>query len=46
MGGVYEPELMKKYVAIGARLILAGNDITFLMQSARRQAATVREMLG
>ena len=46
MGGVYEPELMNKYVAIGARLILAGNDITFLMQSARRQAATVREMLG
>ena len=46
MGGVYNPELMEKYVEMGARLILAGNDIAFLMDSARRQANTVREMLS
>ena len=46
MGGVYNPELMEKYIEMGARLILAGNDIAFLMDSARRQANTVRQMLS
>ena len=45
MGGVYKPELMAKYIEMGTQLILAGNDISFLMESARRQASAVREML-
>ena len=39
MGGVYKPELMAKYIEMGTQLILAGNDISFLMESARRQAS-------
>ena len=45
MGGVYKPELMAKYIEMGTQLILAGNDISFLMESARRQASAVRGML-
>jgi len=44
MGGVYDPALMKKYIDIGARLILAGNDFSFLMSGARAQAAAVRAL--
>ena len=46
MGGVYKPELMAKYIEMGTQLILAGNDISFLMESARRQASAVRKILG
>jgi 2-keto-3-deoxy-L-rhamnonate aldolase RhmA len=45
MGGVYNPDLMQTYINMGARLILAGNDISFLSDSARRQAETVHAML-
>jgi 2-keto-3-deoxy-L-rhamnonate aldolase RhmA len=45
MGGVYDPKLMKKYIDIGARLILAGNDFSFLMAGARSQATAVRALL-
>ena len=45
MGGVYNPDLMQTYINMGARLILAGNDISFLADSARRQAETVHAML-
>ena len=44
MGGVYEPAVMKDYVAMGARLILAGNDFPFLMKAAKQQADIVRGM--
>ena len=46
MGGVYNPDLMHTYISMGARLILAGNDISFLSDSARRQAETVHAMLA
>jgi len=45
MGGVYDPKLMKKYIDIGARLILSGNDFSFMMAGARNQAAAVRALL-
>jgi 2-keto-3-deoxy-L-rhamnonate aldolase RhmA len=45
MGGVYNPPLMKKYIDIGARLVLAGNDFSFMMAAAKAQAAAVRELL-
>ena len=45
MGGAYAPQLIERYVARGMRLILAGNDFSFLMAGARAQAAGVRAML-
>jgi 2-keto-3-deoxy-L-rhamnonate aldolase RhmA len=45
MGGVYNPDLMRTYISMGARLILAGNDISFLSDAARRQSDTVHAML-
>jgi 2-keto-3-deoxy-L-rhamnonate aldolase RhmA len=45
MGGVYDPAIMQRYIAMGARLILSGNDLGFLMSGARAQAAAVRSLL-
>ncbi|MEC7396161.1 MAG: aldolase/citrate lyase family protein [Pseudomonadota bacterium] len=44
MGGIYDPAVMKDYMAMGARLILAGNDFPFLMKAAKEQADIVRGM--
>jgi len=44
MGGVYAPALMKKYIDLGSRFILAGNDLTFMLEGARQQANTVRSL--
>ena len=44
MGGIYDPAVKKDYVAMGARLILAGNDFPFLMKAAKEQADIVRGM--
>ena len=45
MGGVYAPDLMSKYIGLGMRLILSGNDLSFMMSGATTQAAAVRGML-
>jgi 2-keto-3-deoxy-L-rhamnonate aldolase RhmA len=42
MGGVYDPKLLERYVALGMRFILAGNDLTFLAAGARERASFVR----
>lgn len=42
MGGVYDPQLMQKYVAMGMRFILSGNDLAFLMAGARERSAMLR----
>ena len=41
-GGVYQPELIKKYVGLGMRMILCGNDVGLLMAAARERADFVR----
>jgi len=41
-GGVYEPELIRKYVGLGMRMILAGNDVGLLFAAAKERAAFVR----
>ena len=46
MGGVYAPKLIEGYVKRGMRLILTGNDFSFLMAGAKAQAAAVRAMLS
>ncbi len=45
MGGVYDPSLMKRYIDIGARLILSGSDFSFMMSAAKAQATAVRGLL-
>jgi 2-keto-3-deoxy-L-rhamnonate aldolase RhmA len=44
MGGVYTDEGQAKYVGIGAKMILSGSDMTFLMQAATARAATLRAL--
>jgi 2-keto-3-deoxy-L-rhamnonate aldolase RhmA len=46
MGGVYSPPVMKRYVQMGMRLILAGSEFSFMMAGARAQSAAVRALLG
>lgn len=46
MGGVYEPELMAKYIGCGMRFILSGSDLSFMMAGARERAAFLRSALG
>jgi 2-keto-3-deoxy-L-rhamnonate aldolase RhmA len=45
MGGVYDPPLMQRYIALGARLVLAGSDLSFMLAAARERAAAVRRMI-
>ena len=42
LGGVYTKELLKPYISRGVRMILAGNDISLLMNAASDQAQFVR----
>jgi 2-keto-3-deoxy-L-rhamnonate aldolase RhmA len=42
MGGIYEPPLMERYVKLGARFVLAGSDVTFLMAGAQARAEFLR----
>ena len=37
---------MQRYIAMGARLILGGNDFSLMMDAARGQATAVRDMLA
>ena len=43
MGGVYSEELLGKYVAMGMRVIIAGNDLGMLMAGASQRAKVLRE---
>ena len=38
MGGVYN-ELAEKYIQMGARFVLGGSDLSFLMSAAKQRAA-------
>jgi 2-keto-3-deoxy-L-rhamnonate aldolase RhmA len=41
-----QPDLLRRFVARGARLVSMGTDLSFLMDGARRQAAIVRDLGG
>jgi 2-keto-3-deoxy-L-rhamnonate aldolase RhmA len=43
MGGVYTEELLAKYVAMGMRVIIAGNDLGMLMAGASQRAKFLRD---
>ena len=45
MGGVYDEELAGRYIAMGARLVLAGNDLPLLMGAARARAGFLRGLV-
>lgn len=42
MGGVYNPPVMQKYIAMGARFLLSGSDMAFLMDAARTRVSFLR----
>lgn len=42
MGGVYTEELMKKYIGMGMKLILAGNDMSLMMSAGTQRAKFLR----
>jgi 2-keto-3-deoxy-L-rhamnonate aldolase RhmA len=44
MGGVYDEALMRRYIEMGARLILAGGDLGFLIGAATQRAAFLRNL--
>lgn len=44
VGGVYDHALMAEYIGKGARLILSGSDLAFLMTGARQRASTLRSI--
>jgi 4-hydroxy-2-oxoheptanedioate aldolase len=43
MGGVYAEELMAKYVGMGMRMILSGNDLGMMTAAASQRARFLRE---
>jgi 4-hydroxy-2-oxoheptanedioate aldolase len=45
MGGVYSEELMKTYVGMGMRMVLAGGDVGMLMQAASQRSRFLRGCL-
>jgi 2-keto-3-deoxy-L-rhamnonate aldolase RhmA len=44
MGGVYGEPLLAKYSTLGMRMLLAGNDLSFIMGAASARAKFLREM--
>jgi 2-keto-3-deoxy-L-rhamnonate aldolase RhmA len=42
MGGIYDHPTMEKYIVRGARFILCGSDVTFLMEGATARSTFVR----
>lgn len=42
MGGVYGEDLLAKYIAMGMRMILAGNDLGMMMAGATQRATFLR----
>jgi 4-hydroxy-2-oxoheptanedioate aldolase len=42
LGGVYGKELLKRYIDMGMRFILSGNDLPLLVAAATEQASFVR----
>jgi len=45
-GGVYQPELIRKYVGLGMHMILCGNDVGLLFAAAQERANFVRRCMS
>src|SRR5271154_1977709 len=46
MAGIYDEALMARYIGLGARFILSGNDANLLSAAATARAGSLRKMLG
>ena len=46
LAGVYNEELMARYIGLGARFVLSGNDANLLTAAATARAGVLRKMLG
>src|SRR5438034_3781148 len=44
MGGIYDHQTMEKYIKMGARFILCGSDISFLMAGGQARAEFLRSI--
>jgi 2-keto-3-deoxy-L-rhamnonate aldolase RhmA len=44
MGGIYDHPTMEKYIKMGARFVLCGSDITFLMAAGQARADFLRKV--
>ena len=44
MGGVYDEQLMRRYIDMGARFVLSGGDLGFLIGGAMKRAAFLRSV--
>jgi len=44
LGGVYTPALMERYIRMGMRFVLAGSDLSFMMNAASERASFVRNL--
>ena len=42
LGGIYGKDLLTRYLGLGFRMVLAGNDISLLLTAAQEQAKFVR----
>jgi 4-hydroxy-2-oxoheptanedioate aldolase len=45
MGGVYDEELMRRFIGLGMRLVLSGGDTAMLMQAATQRSTFLRGCL-
>ena len=45
MGGVYTEELMRRYIGLGMRMVLAGSDMSLLSAASAQRAGLLRSCL-
>lgn len=44
IGGVYEHKLMQKFIGMGARFVLSGSDVAFMMAGGRERTTFLRSL--
>src|SRR3546814_5210114 len=45
IGGVYDPPLLKRYVQMGFRMVLAGSDLSFLMMRSEEHTSELQSLM-
>jgi 4-hydroxy-2-oxoheptanedioate aldolase len=46
MAGIYNEKIMPRYIEMGARFILSGQDASFMLAGAQSRTAFLRTTLG
>ena len=44
MGGIYDDQLMPRYIERGVRFVLAGADMGFMLAAAAKRTSFLREL--